>query len=285
MSEHEFVRLEHWIYGATHEKGYGNKAMSRDLNVALYEHRLSSHFTPVRVEKTTNGDTVVDARMVHPSAATDELLLSILGRGPADEYNRPTIMNHTVIVPVRLLKSGLVTLSMVETAARDFDRVYPSAVGRVDPILVPLRSEPEAAMPFGDGVRRLISKPAMDTLATRLMTDHHGRTLLLVRGSSNVSRNELLYKMIELLCFACDMPLFTCISDAPTLSAMNHFRLAVSGRGVRADSSWMLLDGSIDKEALKHARSKGLIYDRIATAFEQRRTEERIPVGAVSLAP
>jgi hypothetical protein len=285
LTEADIVRLEHWIYGATHEKGYGNKAMSRDLNVALYEHRLSSHFTPVRVEKTTNGDAVVDARMLHPSPATDELLLSLLGRGPADEYNRPTIMNHTAIVPVRILKSGLVTLGMVETALRDFDRLYPNAVGRVDPLVVPLRSEPEAARPFGDGVRRLISKAAMETLATRLMTDQHGRTLLLVRGSSNLARNELLYKMVELLCFACDMPLFTCISDAPTLSAMNHFRLAVSGRGVRADSSWMLLDGSIDKEPLKHARSKGLIYERIASAFEKPRGEERIPVGAVSLAP
>jgi hypothetical protein len=174
---------------------------------------------------------------------------------------------------------------MVETAVRDFDRIHPNVTGRVDPLVVPLRSEPEAAKPFGDGLRRLVSQASADTLATRLLTDNHGRTLLLTRGSTNAARSELLYKMVELLCFGCDIPLFPCISDAPTLSAMNHFRLAVSGRGVRADSSWMLLDGSMDKVVLKHARAKTAIYERIARAFDGLHAEERIPVGAVSLAP
>ena len=75
------------------------------MNGALYARYLGNHMTPVRVEKTTSGNTIIDARMLHPAPANDEVLLSILGRGLADEYNRPTIANHTVVVPARFLRA------------------------------------------------------------------------------------------------------------------------------------------------------------------------------------
>jgi hypothetical protein len=126
----------------------------------------------------------------------------------------------------------------------------------------------------------------VDTLATRLLVDHHGRTLILCRSSTNAARNELLYRLVELLCFACDLPLFNAISDAPNLSAMNRFRVAISGRGVRADASWMLLDASIEKPSLKSARSKGTMYQRIAQAFGRGPAgPDRLPVGAMLVTP
>ena len=106
MDEGTEVTLEHWIYGASPEKGYGMKAESHRLNGPLYMRYLASHFTPVRVEKTTNGGTLIDARMIHPAPANDEVLLSVLGRGTADEYNRPTIQNHTVVIPGAMLRDG-----------------------------------------------------------------------------------------------------------------------------------------------------------------------------------
>ena len=85
MDEAETASLEHWIYGASPERGYGTKAESSGLNGPLYMRYLENHFTPVRVEKTASGSTVIDARMIHPAPANDEVLLSILGRGVADE--------------------------------------------------------------------------------------------------------------------------------------------------------------------------------------------------------
>lgn len=261
------LELEHWIYGASHEKGYGTKAESRGLNGPLYGRYLGSHFTPVRVEKTAGGGTLIDARMIHPAPANNEVLLSILGRGVADEYNRPTIANHTVVVPGEPLRTGRIRFSDVEAAVLDFDHRNPKAAGRIDPIVVPIRGLAEMLEPVGAGIRRLITKAAVDTIASRFLTDPQGRMLVLCRGSTNQYRNELLYRLVELLHAGGEIPLFPAISDAPTLSAMNHFQLAISSRGVRADGTWTLLDASIDQAALPPIRGKPTVYTRIAEAF------------------
>ena len=267
MSDESVLELEHWIYGATHEKGYGTKAESRGLNGPLYMRYLDNHFTPVRVEKTAGGGTLIDARMIHPAPANREVLLSILGRGVADEYNRPTIANHTVVVPYDPLRTGRLRLADVEAAVTEFDHKFPKALGKIDPVPVKLRSLWEPPEPRGSGIRRLITKAAVDTLASRFLADRQGRTLILCRGSTNQYRNELLYQLAELLHAGEEIPLFPAISDAPTLSAMNHFRLAISSRGVRADGSWTLLDASIDEPTLPPVKGKNPIYSRIAEAF------------------
>ncbi len=219
------------------------------------------------MEKTAGGGTLIDARMIHPAPANDEVLLSILGRGVADEYNRPTIANHTVVIPGALLRSGQLTFVEVEMAAQEFDRRVPKAAGRIDPIPVSPRALEEPHQPVGSGIRRLITKAAVETLASRFLADRGSRTLVLCRGSTNQYRNELLYRLVELLNSGGEIAIFPAISDAPTLSAMNHFHLAISSRGVRADATWTLLDASIDHAALPPIRGKSPMYSRIAEAF------------------
>ena len=267
MGSGNTISLEHWIYGASPEKGYGIKAESHGLNTPLYTRYLGNHFTPVRVEKTANGGTLIDARMIHPAPANDEVLLSILGRGVADEYNRPTIANHSVVIPAAPLRSGHLTFAEVEAAVQEFDHRVPKAAGRIDPVVVHLQGPSESSEPIGAGIRRLITKAAVDTLATRFLAERQSRTLVLCRGSTNQYRNELLYRLVELLNSGGEIALFPAISDAPTLSAMNHFHLAISSRGVRADGTWTLLDASIDHAALPPIRGKTPIYTRIAEAF------------------
>jgi hypothetical protein len=269
MDDGEVVQLEHWIYGASPERGYGIKAESHNLNGPLYVRYLENHFTPVRVEKTTNGSTVIDARMIHPAPANDELLLSVLGRGVADEYNRPTIANHTIVLPGPHLRSGRLTLSMAEAALLEYDRRNPKASGKVEPLVLKLRDPAADEAGAGPGLKRLITKPAVDTLITRLLSDSQARTLVLCRESTHQYRNELLYKLVELIHSLGEIPMFTAISDAPTLSAMNHFRLAISSRGVRADGTWTLLDASIDRAALAPLRGRALVYSRIAEAYAE----------------
>jgi hypothetical protein len=269
MDNGETLQLEHWIYGASPEKGYGTKAESHLLNGPLYARYLGSHFTPVRVEKTAGGMAVIDARMIHPAPANDEVLVSVLGRGVADEYNRPTIANHTAVLPAGALRSGRLTLEMAEAAMADFDRRYPKASGKVDPLIVPLRPVAAPGEPRGTGIRRLITKAAVETLVSRLLHEPQSRTLILCRDSTHDYRNQLLYKLVDLILAGGEIPLFTSISDAPTLCAMNHFHLAISSRGVRADATWTLLDASIDHPALGPVRGRQPIYGRVAEAFAE----------------
>jgi hypothetical protein len=261
------VTLEHWVYGASPERGYGTKAESHGLNGPLYMRYLENHFTPVRVEKTASGSTVIDARMIHPAPANDEILLSVLERGTADEYNRPTIQNHTVVLPAAALRSGQLTFADAEAAVLEFDRRFPKASGKVESLVVPLRAAAAPADAASGSLRRLITRAAVDTLASRLLSGENGRTLLLCRGSTHQYRNELLYRLVELFNASRELGLFAAISDAPTLSAMNHFRLAISSRGVRADATWTLLDASLDRAALPQIRGRTAVYSRIAEAF------------------
>ena len=267
MGEGETIRLEHWVYGVSHEKGYGVKAESHALNAPLYTRYLANQFTPVRMEKTPEGGVRMDARMIHPAAANDELLLSLLGPGEPDEYDRPTIQNHTAVVPAAHLRSGRLTFERLETALREFDRDHPKALGRVEPLELSLLSPREAREPVGEGIRRYITQAAVETLASRFLTDHDSRTLVLCRDSTNHYRNTLLYRLIELLNLGGGIPPFASISDAPTLSAMNHFRLTISARGVRADRTWTLLDASMEEPALPRFEGKTPMYERIDEAF------------------
>jgi hypothetical protein len=267
MVEEGSLHLEHWIYGVTHERGYGIKAESHALNAPLYTRHLSNQFTPVRMEKTADGGARMDARMIHPAPGNDEVLLSLLGRGEPDEYDRPTIQNHTVIIPAAPLRAGQLTFEQVEAAVQEFERRFPKASGRVDPVPVHLFGSGGTRESVGAGIRRLITRAAVETLASRLLTDAESRTLVLCRESTNQYRNTLLYRLVELLNYSGEIPLFPSISDAPTLSAMNHFRLAIAARGVRADRTWTLLDASLEEPALPRFKGKTPMYSRIAEAF------------------
>ena len=267
MGEGGDLHLEHWIYGVSYDKGYGIKAESHGLNAPLYTPLLSNQFTPVRMEKTPDGGARMNARMIHPATGSDEILLSLLGRGEPDEYDRPTIQNHTIIIPAPPLRSGGLTFEQVETAAQEFQRQYPKASGRIDPISLQRIEPSEARKPTGMGIRRLMTRAAVETLASRLLTDRESRTLVLCRESTNAYRNTLLYRLVELLNLSEEIPIFPSISDAPTLSAMNNFRLAIAARGVRADRTWTLLDASLEEPALPRFEGKTPMYSRIAEAF------------------
>lgn len=265
MGDQETVRLHHWIYGVTPGIGYGSKGASRGLNTSLYESKLKGHLTPIRGE-AVQGDGSVDMRMFHPVGAGEEVLLSVLGKGPRDEEGRPTFQNHSVVAPTALLKEGRVSLARLDQAVRDFDAANASAAGALELLEVPL-NPPDSPHPLGKGIRQHMNRAAVETLATRRMADSYGRTLILCRGSVPPQRNTVLFLLIELLNLKCGVPLFTASSDAPTTPTLNFFNLIVAGRGVRADNSWVLLDAALEKPALGKIPARAEVYKRIEEAF------------------
>lgn len=267
MGENSGIDLEHWIYGVSPGKGYGTKAESRALNAALYTRALANLYTPVRLMKGDEAKVRLDVRMIHPAPATDEVLVSLLSLGEPDEYTRPTIQNHTVIIPTPMLKDGRLSFEHVEAAVQIFDRHYPRASGRIDPIRVQPMDRGHGHEPVAVGIRKMMTRAALETLASRLLTEPESRVLILCRDSSDQFRNLLLYRIVELILASGDIPLFPAISDAPTLTALNHFRVAISARGVRADHTWSLLDATINTPALPRYEGKTPLYTRIAEAF------------------
>ena len=257
------VRLHHWLYGVTPGEGYGIKGSSVGLNIALFEAPLRGFYTPIRGEAVQSADGV-NLRMIHPGASGEDILLSRLGRGPPDELGRPTFQNHIAIIPGELLTDGRLSLAGVDGALGAFDAANPGALGELGPLEVPAVA---AGYRLGAGLRQHLTRAAVETIATRLLVVDDARTLLLCRDTAPAVRNDILFRLVELLIFVAAMPAVTAMSDAPTASSLNTFNLVIAPRGVRADNSWAIVEASTITPPMKRAPGQESAYAAIEASF------------------
>jgi hypothetical protein len=267
--EGEIAEVDHWVYGVIPGTGYTTKCISRGLNVSLYDAALQGHYTPIRPAAVQNATDTLDLQMIHPVVSGHEMLLSHVGPGVTDEAGRPTFVNHTAVLPVDLLRSGRVTMEAVFAAMQKFEVDAPGAIGETDLLRIPTLPAPPDGSSFGAGVHRNLSFAALETLTTRMIDDPNSRTLLLCRNSTPEGRIQTMHLIVELLNWACGLQLFTAISDAPTASSMNYFNLVVSPRGVRADTSWALLESTLAQATLRRSPNRESVYETLASAFFQ----------------
>ena len=263
------AEFDHWLYGVIPGTGYTTRAVSKGLDAGLYDQYLRGHYTPIRGAIAQSYDEPIDLHMIHPVRGAREVLLSRITRGPADEAGRPTFANHTVVARTDLLKSGRLTLETVFHAMGEFERKSPDVQGEMAVLAVPVRPEDAERPPFGLGIHRHLTFPAIETLATRIMSDPTSRTLLLCRNTTPEARNATLNLVFELLCWGCGLPVLTAISESPRSSAMNFFNLVVAPRGVRADSSWAILESALAEPVLPRVMERDEVYQLLTAAVRQ----------------
>ena len=257
------MAIHHWTFGVTPGEGYGIKAYSAGLNIALFDTTLRGRYTPIRGD-AVQSEGGVNSRMVHPASSGEDVLLSRLGRGPPDEMGRPTFQNHLAVVPRELLVQKRVALFGVDAAIEAFDKANPTALKEVAALQVPA---PPESFRLGGGLRRHLTRAAVETIATRKMTEADGRTLLLCRDTLPPIRNEVLFRLIELLNFGANIPAFTAMSDAPTASALNSFDLVVAPRGLRADNSWAIVEAGLQAPPLPRSARGEWVYKAIEESY------------------
>ena len=265
----DVAKFDHWVYGVIPGVGYTTKAFSRGLDAGLYDPYLRGHYTPIRAATAQSTEAEIDLRMIHPIRSGREILMSRITRGPLDEAGRPTFTNHTVVASTDLLRSGQITLETTYRAMDEFGGRAAAVQGEMDLLQVPTRPEATGRHQFGAGINKHLTFPALETLATRIMTDPNSRTLLLCRNTTPEARNATLNLVIELLGWACGLPLLTAISDAPRASALNFFTLVIAPRGVRADSSWAILESSLAESVLPRALDRDEVYQVLTAAMRQ----------------
>ncbi len=268
-TDRDVAQFDHWVYGVVPGVGYTSKAFSRGLDAGLYDPYLRGHYTPIRAAAAQSTDAPVDLRMIHPIRTGREILMSRVTRGPLDEAGRPTFTNHTLVAVTDLLRSGRVTLEAAYQALDHFEKRAPDAQGEMELLQVPMRPETDGRPHFGAGIHRHLTFPALETLATRIMTDSNSRTLLLCRNTTPEARNATLNLVFELLAWACGLPLLTAISDAPRASALNYFNLVISPRGVRSDSTWAILESALAESVLPRALERDEVYQVLTAAMRQ----------------
>jgi len=269
-SAHEdFGEFDHWIYAVVPNVGYTTKALSRGFDAGLFDPYLRGHYTPIRASAAQDIDGEVDLRMIHPVRTGREVLLSRITRGIPDEAGRPTFSNHTVVARTDLLRSGRITLDGALRAMSEFDAGVPDARGEIELLRIPMRSEAEGPPRFGEGIHKHLTFAAVETIATRFMREATSRTLLLCRNSTAAARNATLILLVELLAWKCGLPLFPAISDAPRASALNHFNLVIAQRGVRADSSWAILESALTEHVLPRVPDREEVYRALNATVRQ----------------
>lgn len=267
--DRDFPGFDHWIYGVVPGIGYTTKATSRGFDAGLYDPYLRGHYTPIRASAVASTEEAVDLRMFHPVRTGREILLSRISRGDPDESGRPTFMNHTVVVGTDPLRSGRLTLEAIFRAITEFDTHTADLPREIDLLGVPMQPQEEAPPRFGDGIHKHLTFPALEALGTRIMTDPTSRTLLLCRNTTPEVRNTTLTLLYELLSWGCGLPLVTAISEAPRSSALNFFNLVISPRGVRADSSWAILESALAEPALPRVLDRDDVYEALSSAIRQ----------------
>jgi hypothetical protein len=263
------VDFDHWIYGALPGVGYTTRAVSKGLDAGLYDPYLRGHYTPIRGATAQSSDDPIDLHMMHPVRGGREILLSRITRGPPDEAGRPTFANHTVVARTDVLRSGRINLESVFRAMNEFDRAAPDIAGEMPLLQVPPRSEKERQVPIGSGIHKHLTFPAIETLATRIMSDPTSRTLLLCRNTTPDARNATLNLIIELLVWGCGLPMLTAISEAPRASALNFFTLVIAARGVRADSTWAILESALAQPVLPRVLDRDEVYQLLTSTLRQ----------------
>ncbi len=257
------VSLHHWTYGVTPGEGYGIKAYSVGLNISLFDTALRGRYTPIRGD-AVQSEGGVNSRMVHPASSGEDVLLSRLGKGPPDELGRPTFQNHLAVIPRELLVQKRVSLSGVDEVMGSFDLANPTALKDVGMLQV---DPPLEAHRLGAGLRQHLTRAAVETVATRKMTEADGRTLVLCRDTLPPIRNEVLFRLVELLNFGANLPPFTAMSDAPTASQLNAFDLVIAPRGVRADNSWVIVEAGLPAAPLPRVAKAEWVYQAIEESY------------------
>src|SRR5438132_13558784 len=114
------------------------------------------------------------------------------------------------------------TLDGIFRSMKAFDAKAAADLPAQMPLLrVPARPETEGPHRFGNGIHKHLTFPALETLATRIMTDTASRTLLLCRNTRAEARKATLNMVYELLAWRCGLTLMTASSESPRSPALN----------------------------------------------------------------
>src|SRR5207247_368455 len=96
-----------------------------------------------------------------------------------------------------------------------------------------------------------------------------GRARLSRRNRTPDAGNANLNLVFELRCWGCGLPILTAMSETPRSSAMNFFNVVVAARGVRADSSWAILESALAEPVLPRVMDRDDVYQKLTATVRQ----------------
>ncbi len=263
------MKIDHFVWYPIHGKGYQDKpvAISGGFDPELFTNVFKQEFAPLMMSYSQKD---YKGYMLFNKPNMSYVLFTHIFHKVVDEYGRRGVIHHSAIIDKKALKNGEITLLDVETAMNKFDDEYPAPKGEISSL--ELKTHESPTYEYDDKIYKYISKAAVETLATRMLTSSSNRTAFRCQGADKDKRRNIAIYLVEILTFKCGIPISFCTERPITSEYYNFFNLAVTERAIAPDSDaeyWAVINWDELEATLPRIDGKDEIYKIIDDAFSQ----------------
>jgi hypothetical protein len=261
------MKVDHFVWYPLHGKGYQDKpvAISGDFNPGLFTNVFKQEFAPLILSYSE-----ADYRgfMLFNKPTMSHILFSYIYHKVVDEFGRRGVIHHSAIIEKKALMKGEITILEVEAAMKKFDEEYPMPKGDIPALELPVHDKPK--FEYEGMIHKYISKAAVETLATRMLSSKESKTAFRCQGAGKDKRKSIAIYLTELLTFKCGIPISFCTERPITTEYYEFFNLAVTERAVAPEAnaeSWAVINWDVSDPGMKRLGGKDAAYKAIDEAF------------------
>ncbi len=268
------ILLDHFIWYPLPGKGY------QDLPIAISTEGQPSLFTRVFQLPTERGPEFAPilvryeeenfiGHLIFNKQNRNQIIITYITHTPeADEYGRTGVLHHSAIVDKKLIKSGNISLLTVIEAMENYDKDTTFPKGKIEKLKIQTKEKP--GFDYKGKIQNIISKAAVETLATRLMTSDRNRAIFRCLRSTNEDRMRISIYLLEFLNFECDIRPISMTTERPIPQYNELFDVAVTERAIDLRTNaeeWEVILWDLEHPSLKRLKDRDDVYKKIDEAF------------------
>ena len=240
------------------------KAYSSGIDLDIHTEPFQGMFLPI---KQSDVKTITEIRMILPVNDTN-ILLSRIIKGGVDDHGRPTMANHTAIIPRQMLKEGEITYEEVDEAMAGFETDKIDALGDIPPLTI-LSQTKSTNM---SELKNYIKKEVISNLINHYNESVDKKIFLYYQKSDSAKRIRTAYLLSMLIDIKLNFIPLSIFTDLPYGGAKRIFNLVISRVmiDIKPGGDWTMLPverkrswNSVDKKQFNAKLTKILnsIYD------------------------
>ena len=230
------IDIDHFIYGS--REGYTLLGCSSGVDEDACTDPFEGMLLPITVMEMKR---VKDVQSIIPTGAN--ILISRYYQGQKDDKGRPTLANHTAVIPREILENGSANYDDIVKAMVKFETKNFDVVGELSKLKVPLLKNRIKI----SKIKKLISEKTVEDLIMHYQRKPNVRVFLYFPGSNDESRIQTAYLLSYLLDIKHRLVPIKAFTSVPYAGAKKVFNLVISRDqiDVKPGKGWVML--TIDK--------------------------------------
>jgi len=231
-SDNKKIALEHFVYGSY--EGYQMKAYSSGVDLDVHTEPFQGMFLPIKQSDVKN---VSEIRMILP--LEDAHILSRILKGGTDDHGRPTMANHSAIIPRQLLKDGTVSYEDVDQAMAEFEPDGLGLIGDIPPLTISIRSTSTDI----SEIKQYLRKEVIKNLIDHYVEGDDKKIFLYYKSSDQLKRMRVAFLLSRLIDIELNITPLAIFTDIPYGGAKNIFNLVISRvmLDIKPGGDWVML--------------------------------------------